>query len=191
MSNLAVIIASTRPGRVGLPIGTWVAEAARAHGDFDVDLVDLVEVGLPFLDEPNHPAMRNYTKPHTLAWSERIDRADAFVFVMAEYNHSYPAPLKNAVDFLHAEWAQKPAAFVSYGGISGGTRAVTAFEPVLGALNVVVLPQAVPLPFGAKNLDDDGAFVPDERQQAAMEKLLAAVSRWSDTLVAHRAAQHA
>ena len=91
--KLQIIIASTRPGRVGLPIGRWFEQCAIAHGAFEVEVADLAEINLPFLDEPNHPVQQRYTKQHTLDWSARIAASDAFVFVMPEYNHSYSAPL--------------------------------------------------------------------------------------------------
>jgi NAD(P)H-dependent FMN reductase len=124
MPKLHVILASTRPGRAGEPIADWFVERAAAHGAFDVELVDLAEVALPFMDEPNHPRLRRYTHEHTKAWSARVDSADAFVFVTPEYNYGLTAPLKNAIDYLHFEWQHKPVGFVSYGGVAAGTRAV-------------------------------------------------------------------
>src|SRR5690349_6362247 len=123
MPLLQVIVASTRPGCVGLPVAAWFAAATVEHGAFDVELVDLAEHDLPLMDEPNHPRLKKYTKAHTLRWSETVDRADAFVIVLPEFNHCFNAAIKNAIDFLHQEWADKPVAFVSYGGISGGLRA--------------------------------------------------------------------
>ena len=124
MPDLTIIIASTRPGRAGLPIGTWFAERARVDGAFDVRVVDLADVGLPMYDEPDHPRLRRYRNQHTKDWSATIDAADAVVFVTPEYNYGYPASLKNAIDFLHEEWAYKPVGFVSYGGVAAGTRAI-------------------------------------------------------------------
>ena len=104
---LQVIVASTRPGRKGIAVAEWVQQVARLHGCFDVELVDLAEINLPVFDEPHHPRLQQYTKPHTKQWSETVERADAFVFVFPEYNHSFPASLKNALDFLSVEWADK------------------------------------------------------------------------------------
>src|ERR1700712_1578913 len=123
MPTLHVILASTRPGRAGEPIADWFVERARDHGAFDVELIDLAEVALPFFDEASHPRLRRYEHQHTKDWSAKVDAGDAFVFVTPEYNYGYPAPLKNAIDFLHFEWQHKPVAFVSYGGVAGGTRA--------------------------------------------------------------------
>jgi NAD(P)H-dependent FMN reductase len=137
MPNLLIIIASTRPGRAGLPVARWFEPVATAHGTFDVTVADLAEWNLPFLDEPKHPKLREYTKEHTRRWSAEVDAADAFVFVMPEYNHGFNAPLKNAIDYLHQEWAHKPAGFVSYGGVGAGMRAVQQLKQVLISLNML------------------------------------------------------
>jgi NAD(P)H-dependent FMN reductase len=171
MPTLQIIIASTRPGRIGLPVGEWVRDRAREHGGWDVDLVDLAELGLPLMDEPNHPRLRRYTQTHTKAWSARVDAADAFVLVVAEYNHSYTAPLKNALDFLHEEWRRKPVGFVSYGGVSAGTRAVVALQPVLAALRLRPASAAVNVPFIQQFLDGDRLAPNDVMEQAVRAML--------------------
>ena len=173
---LQVLIASTRPGRVGPAVAAWFVDLAREHGAFEVDLVDLAELDLPFMDEPNHPRLRAYTHDHTKAWSERVDRADAFVFVMPEYNYSYTAPLKNAMDYLHEEWKHKPISFVSYGGISAGLRAVQAIKQVTSTLSMTSTQAAVPIPFVASHLDDEGRFqgtdIMRDGARATLEELL-------------------
>lgn len=181
-----IILASTRPGRVGLPVARWFHARARAHGGFDVELVDLAELNLPLLDEPNHPAMRMYTHEHTKAWSARVDAADAFVLVMPEYNHSFSAPLKNAIDYLHFEWRHKPVGIVSYGGVSAGTRAVTALEPVLSVLRMTPLPEAVNVPFVAQFIDDEGELQANEAMEQACGALLASLLRTGEALAALR-----
>jgi len=115
-----VIIASVREARVGPAIARWFLEEARKNGKFELEVVDLKELGLPMLDEPRHPRFRQYEHDHTRAWSARVDAADAYVFVTPEYNYSMPPALVNAVDYLLHEWTYKPASFVSYGGVSGG-----------------------------------------------------------------------
>jgi NAD(P)H-dependent FMN reductase len=120
--TLQVIVTSTRPGRIGLPIGQWFHRTASAHGAFDAEWVDLAEWNLPFMDEPHHPRLRKYTHEHTKRWSALVERTDAVVFVMPEYNHGYIAPLKNAIDYLLHEWSYKPVGFVTYGGMVAGTR---------------------------------------------------------------------
>ena len=140
---LLVIIASTRPGRLGLPIANWAISEIEKHGDFEVDVADLALMNLPMLDEPHHPIHRNYTKPHTIAWSKRVDAADAILIVTPEYNYGMPGSLKNALDFLIHEWNYKPVAFISYGGMSGGMRSVMMAKQVVTTLKMVPLPEAV------------------------------------------------
>src|SRR4051794_22666851 len=111
MPTLAIVIGSTRPGRAGLPIADWFAGVARRHGGVDVEGAGPAAVAPPLPDEPHHPRLRQYTKPHTKAWSAIIDRADAVVFVTPEYNYGYPAALKNAIDYLHEEWRDKSVGF--------------------------------------------------------------------------------
>jgi NAD(P)H-dependent FMN reductase len=115
MPTLMVIVASTRAARVGHTVADWVADTARTRGDFTVDVADLQEIALPFFDEAHPPMMGKYEQPHTLAWAKRAAAADAFVIVSPEYNGSYPGVLKNALDYLHAEWNGKRAAVVGYG----------------------------------------------------------------------------
>jgi NAD(P)H-dependent FMN reductase len=186
--RLMIIIGSTRPGRAGLPIGTWFTELAESHGRFEIDLVDLAELNLPMMDEPNHPRLHQYTHQHTKEWSARVDAADAFVFVTPEYNHSFPAPLKNAIDYLAQEWNFKPAGFVSYGGVAGGTRAVQALKPVLDILKMTAVPESVVIPSFSQYLDDEERFCPSEQIESAARTLLNELARWSTALMAMRSA---
>ena len=158
---LEVVLASTRPGRVGKPVADWFLAAAKQQGDFEVELVDLAEVNLPFFDEPRHPRFADYQHAHTKSWSRLVTRADAFVFITPEYNHGFNAVLKNALDYLNAEWAYKPAGIISYGGVSAGTRAAQMLKPVLSVLRMLVVPEAVNIPFVAQFLDEDGVLVPN------------------------------
>ncbi|CAN5481971.1 NAD(P)H-dependent oxidoreductase [soil metagenome] len=169
--RLMIIVGSVRPGRVGLPIATWVRERAEANGGFEVDFVDLVELALPFMDEPNHPMLQQYTKPHTIAWAARVAAADAVLFVTPEYNHSYSAALKNSIDYLNKEWWRKPVGFVSYGGVSGGTRGVVALDQVIAPLGMLKIGANVELPFGGRQVVD-GVFVPGEKEAAIIEREL-------------------
>lgn len=182
MALLQIVIASTRPGRVGLPVGQWVHQAARRHGGFEVDLVDLAEVNLPFFNEPHHPRLRQYVHPHTRAWSERVDRADAFVLVMPEYNYGFNAPLKNALDYLHHEWQYKPVGFVSYGGVSAGTRAVQMLKQVVTTLKMTPLPEAVSIPFVQQFIGPDGQFHPNAVVDEALTAMLDELVRWEEAL---------
>ncbi|MDQ2897109.1 MAG: NAD(P)H-dependent oxidoreductase [Actinomycetota bacterium] len=171
MPRLLVIIASTRPGRVGLPVGRWFAERVTAHGGFELELVDLVEFELPFLDEPKHPRLGDYRQEHTRAWSEIVARADAVVMVTSEYNYGYPAPLKNAIDYLHREWLYKPVGFVSYGGVAAGTRAVQQLKQVVTALSMMPSGPSVNIPFVAQFIKD-GAIEPNATMTEAAAAML-------------------
>jgi len=167
MPNLTVIIASTRPGRAGLPIAEWFTARAREHGGFDVGVSDLDELALPMLNEPKHPRLREYTKQHTAEWSATVGASDAFVIVTAEYNHGYPAPLKNALDYLYHEWQYKPVGFVSYGGVAAGTRAVQQLKQVITALRMTPIVEAVNIPFHTQFIADGSFNSNDVMDQAA------------------------
>jgi NAD(P)H-dependent FMN reductase len=169
---LQIIIASTRPGRVGLPVAQWFEQAAIAHGGFEVEVVDLAEVALPFFDEPNHPRLRKYEHQHTKEWSAIVDRADAFVFVTPEYNYGFNAVLKNAIDFLHQEWHHKAVGFVSYGGVAAGTRAVQMLKQVVTTLKMVPVTASVNIPFVAQFLDDENRLQPNDVMTAAASAML-------------------
>ncbi len=184
--QLHVIVASTRDGRAGRPIADWFAERARAHGRFSVELVDLKEVNLPLLDEPEHPRLQHYRHDYTKAWSAIVQRADAYVFVTPEYTHGAAPALINALDCVFVEWNYKPAGFVSYGGISGGTRSVEMTKTILAGLKVVPILEAVNIPFFSK-LMADGAFMAGPAQDSAAATMLAELARWADALKVLRA----
>jgi NAD(P)H-dependent FMN reductase len=134
------------------------------------------------MDEPNHPAQRKYTNEHPLRWSARVDRADAFVFVMPEYNCGFSAPLQNAIDYLHHEWGYKPVGFVSYGGISGGTRAVQMIKQVVTTVRMMPLPEAVHIPFVRQFVGEDGQFRPNSVLETAADAMLQELGRWMSAL---------
>jgi NAD(P)H-dependent FMN reductase len=183
MPELHVVITSTRPTRLGPKVAEWFADRARAHGGFDVVLVDLLAVGLPLHDEPAHPRLGQYVHAHTKAWSAQVERADAFVFVTPEYNYSAPPALLNALNYLFREWAYKPCAFVSYGGASGGTRSVQVAKMSATTLKMMPIPEAVSLPFVTKHLPDPaGPFVPDAPVDAAATAVLQELARWEAAL---------
>jgi NAD(P)H-dependent FMN reductase len=186
MLKLHVIIASTRPGRTGLPVGTWAHERAKAHGKFDVTLVDLKEVNLPLMDEPKHPRLQQYEHELTKAWSATVAAADAFVLVTPEYNYSVAPTLLNAFDHLYKEWNYKPAAFVSYGGLSGGMRAVEMAKQTVCALRMVPLTEAVTLPFAAKQIAE-GKFSGTPENEKAAAAMLDELHRYATALKPMRA----
>jgi NAD(P)H-dependent FMN reductase len=182
MPKLSVVVASTRPNRAGLPIAQWFVGRAKAHGAFDVDLVDLKEVGLPLIDEPRHPRLRDYEHEHTRRWSAIVDGSDAFVFVTPEYNFSAAPALLNALDYLFHEWAYKPAGFVSYGGVSGGMRSVQMTKLLLTSLKIVPLPEAVSIVFFQQLMAPNGAFLGSEALEKAATTMLGELNRWSGAL---------
>lgn len=183
MPHLQIITASTRPSRKGPAVAAWFIEQARRHGMFDLEPVDLAELDLPLLDEPNHPRLREYEHAHTRRWSELVDRADAFVVVTPEYDHGPPASLVNALQFLAQEWAYKPMGFVGYGGVSAGTRSINTLKMTVAALRMMPIPEAVTIPFFAKSLDEGtGAFSPTEVQERASVSMLDELHRWAEAL---------
>jgi NAD(P)H-dependent FMN reductase len=184
---LRIIIGSTRPGRVGTSVAAWIAERAVEHGGFDVQVTDLAELNLPLMDEPNHPRLRQYTHQHTRDWSALVDGSDAFVFVAPEYNHGFSAAIKNAIDYLSGEWAHKPVGIVSYGGVSAGLRAAQMLKPVLSAVKLVPVVDAVMIPFVAQHIDEDKRFKPTELIDASATAMLDELLKWSVALAPMRA----
>jgi NAD(P)H-dependent FMN reductase len=183
---LQIIIASTRPGRVGPSVASWIHQRAIAHGGFDVELIDLAEVNLPMFDEPNHPRLHQYVHQHTKDWSATIDRADAFIFVIPEYNYGFNAAIKNAIDYLNAEWKHKPVGFVSYGGVGAGTRAVQMLKQVITALSMVPVFDAVNIPFIQQFLDDERKLQANDIMETAATTMLNELVRWTASLRALR-----
>lgn len=180
--RLKIISSTTRPGRKGPAIAAWIADIARQHPEFRVELLDLGEVNLPLMDEPLHPLLHQYEHDHTKQWSATIGEADAFVMVTAEYNHGMPAPLKNAIDYLSREWAYKPVGIVSYGGVSAGTRAAQMLKQVLTTLSMMPLAEIVALPFFTQYFDEQGTFSPGAISQQAADAMLNELKRWTTAL---------
>ncbi len=174
---LQIHIGSTRPNRIGPAFAAWFAEVAEQHASFDVELVDLAEVGLPLLDEPNHPRLRQYVHQHTKDWSATVDRADAFVIVTPEYNYGYSAVTKNALDYLCHEWGDKAVGFVSYGGVGAGTRAVQQLKQVVTTLRMVPVLESVNIPFAMHKLTAEGAAVTDAGLEEAAKLMLDELAR--------------
>ena len=172
MPALTVVIASTRPGRAGLPIAEWFVGRATKHAAFDISVADLAEIDLPMFDEPNHPRLHQYTHEHTKQWSALVDAADAFVFVTAEYNYGYPAPLKNAIDYLNREWRYKPVGFVSYGGVAAGTRAVQQLKQVVTTLTMLPVLESVNIPFHTQFFEESGRVQANEVMEQAADVML-------------------
>jgi NAD(P)H-dependent FMN reductase len=186
--TLTVIVGSTRPGRAALPVAEWFTDRARAADGFAVEVADLAEIDLPLLDEPHHPRLGRYEHRHTEEWSARVARADAFAIVTPEYNSGYPAVLKNALDYLHAEWRDKPVGFVSYGGVSAGTRAVQQLKQVVTTLRMTPVVEAVHIPFHMQLIDEGGRLQATDVMDQAADAMLAELRRVEEGLRPLRAA---
>ncbi|MEP9379681.1 NAD(P)H-dependent oxidoreductase [Aquabacter sp. CN5-332] len=179
--RLHTIIASTRPGRVGPAVATWFHEAAREHGAFDAHLVDLADFELPVYDEPHHPRMRKYTHEHTRRWSASVEAADAYVFVTPEYNYGPTPALVNALNYVYGEWNYKPCGFVSYGGVSGGLRAVQMTKQIVTTLKMMPMVEAVMVPMVAQQLKE-GVFAANDLQRQSVGELLGELHKWAGAL---------
>jgi len=180
---LHVIVASTRQERKGPLVAAWFMKQVAVHAGYRVELIDLAAVNLPMLDEPRHPRFRQYEHEHTKAWSATIDRADCFVFVTPEYNFSAPPSLLNALDYLSQEWAYKPVGFVSYGGVSGGTRSVQMLKQTATALKMMPMMEMVAIPFFTQYINKEtGLFDPGSVQDGPAQGLLKELARWARAL---------
>ncbi len=185
MIKVAIIIGSVRPGRVGESVAQWVYGIARQRTDATFELVDLKDFNLPLLDEPIPPSAGKYSQPHTRAWAEKIGSFDAFVFVTPEYNHGIPAGLKNAIDFLYAEWNNKAAGFVSYGS-AGGVRAVEQLRGVMAEMQVAtVRAQAFFSLFS--DFENYRTFKPADQKGAQLTTMLDQLVAWGGALKSLRA----
>jgi NAD(P)H-dependent FMN reductase len=184
--RLHTIIASTRPGRIGPAIAQWFHEFAGTHGKFDAKLVDLAEFNLPLYDEPHHPMRRQYEHEHTKKWAASVNAADAFVFVLPEYNFSPPPSFSNALDYVFWEWQYKPVAFVSYGGVSGGLRAAQPARLQASTLKMMPIPEGVALPSVFAQLKD-GKFIGNDLNAQGATATLNELLKWSDALAPLRA----
>ena len=181
-SKLHVIITSTRPGRVGPAVGRWFHSYAQKHGGFESTLVDLVDFNLPIFDEPVHPRMQKYEHAHTKKWSESVKSADAFAFVIPEYNYNPPPSFSNALNFLYNEWNYKVAGFVSYGGVSGGLRSAQIARSIATSVKLVVPPEGVPCPMVGASLDDKKEFKGSEAHELSAKTMLDEMVKWDKAL---------
>ena len=179
--KLQTIVTSTRPGRAGPAIGEWFHEAAKAHGNFDAELVDLAAFNLPLYDEPQHPMRRQYEHDHTKRWAASVNAADAFVFVVPEYNYSPPPSFVNALDYVFWEWQYKPVAFVSYGGVSGGLRAAQVARSQTSTLKMMPIPEGVAIPNFFAQLKD-GKFTGTDLNAQGVAATLNELHKWSGAL---------
>jgi NAD(P)H-dependent FMN reductase len=180
MTSIGIILGSTRPGRSGAAVAQWVYEAAARRTDARFELVDLLDYNLPHLDEAMPPSVGQYSRPHTLEWASKIASFDGFVIVTPEYNHSTSGALKNAIDFLYAEWNNKAVGFVSYGG-NGGTRAVEHLRLIAAELQLADVRAQVALSLHT-DFENYSVFRPGEFQLQALTATLDQVVAWSTAL---------
>jgi len=180
MLNIGIIIGSTRPNRAGKAVGDWVYEMAKKRDDAEFELVDIADFDLPMLDEPLPPSLGQYSQPHTKAWAAKISSFDAFVIVTPEYNHSTSAALKNAIDFLFAEWNNKVAGFVSYGSV-GGARAVEHLRQIMAEVMVATVRSQVMFSLFT-DFENMRVFKPHTRHEAGVNTMLDQVIAWGTAL---------
>ena len=178
--QIAIITGSTRPGRNNIAVARWVLELAAKRRDAKFELVDIADYQLPLLDEPLPPALGRYSHPHTKRWAAKIASFDGYVFVTPEYNHGTSAALKNAIDYLYAEWNHKAAGFVGYGAASG-TRAVEHLRLVMGNLMVADVTAQVMLSLFT-DFESMSVFRPHPRHEAALHSMLDQVIAWAGAL---------
>lgn len=180
--ELKIIVTSTRQNRQGGAVANWFFEAIKTHPLFNTEILDLMEINLPMLDEPNHPKLKKYQFEHTRQWSAKIATADAYVFVIPEYNYGMPPAMVNAIDYLFEEWNYKPAALVSYGGISGGLRSAQMAKLILTTVKLVPLTEAVSIPFFAKKINEQWVFVSDAPINNSCELMMEELVKWTKGL---------
>ena len=180
MPRIGIILGSTRPNRNGEQVARWVFDVASRHGGAEFELVDLRDYPLPHLDEPLPPSLGQYQNEHTKQWADKIASFDGFVFVTPEYNHSTSGVLKNAIDYLYAEWNNKAAGFVSYGSV-GGARAAEQLRLIAGELQMADVRQQVALSL-LTEFENFSVFKPGDYNRAALNTLLDQVIAWSMAL---------
>jgi NAD(P)H-dependent FMN reductase len=180
MLKIGIVAGSTRPNRKSLEVAKWVYAIAAKRADAEIEIVDLVDYALPLLDEPLPPSAGNYAHAHTKRWAEKVASLDAFVFVTPEYNHGIPGALKNAIDFLHAEWKNKAAGFVSYGG-AGGVRAVEHLRLVMTEVHVATVRAQVVLSL-ATDFEKYTTFKPAERHEKSVGTMFDQLLAWGGAL---------
>jgi NAD(P)H-dependent FMN reductase len=180
MVKIQIIVGSTRPGRNAPAVAEWVRELASQRHDMEVELVDIADYNLPLLDEPVPPSLGQYSKDYTKKWAAKIAEADGYVFIAPEYNHSIPAALKNAIDYLYAEWNNKAAGFVSYGSASG-VRSVEHLRGVMGEIQIADVRAQVFMSL-ATDFVNYSEFKPGETRAAELGVMLDQLAAWSEAM---------
>jgi NAD(P)H-dependent FMN reductase len=185
MTRIGIILGSTRPGRNGEAVARWVHQIASQRNDVEFELVDLLDYKLPHLDEVLPPSLGQYEFSHTREWAAKIASFDGFVMVTPEYNHSTSGVLKNAIDFLFAEWNNKAVGFVSYGSV-GGARAVEHLRLIAGELKMADVRTQVALSLFTE-FENFSVFKPSDFQVQSLNQMLDEVIAWSGALAPLRA----
>jgi NAD(P)H-dependent FMN reductase len=182
MLKIAIVTGSTRPNRNNEAVAKWAFELARKRpaNEATFEFVDIKDYNLPLLDEPVPPSMGQYSKEHTKKWAAKIASFDGFIFVTPEYNHSTSAALKNAIDFLFAEWNNKAAAFVSYGS-AGGARAVEHLRLVLAEVQIATVRNQVMLSLFS-DFENYTVFKPDPRHEKSLHAMIDQLIPWTAAL---------
>lgn len=180
MTKIGIILGSTRPGRNGEQVAKWIYDIAVRREDAEFELIDLIDYPLPHLDEAIPPSMGQYQNEHTKQWAAKIASYDGFVIVTPEYNHSTSGVLKNALDYLYAEWNNKAVGFVSYGSV-GGARAVEHLRLVAGELQMADVRQQVALSL-VTEFENFSTFKPGDYNLPQVDTLLDQVVSWSAAL---------
>jgi NAD(P)H-dependent FMN reductase len=180
MLKIGIIVGSTRPGGKALDVAQWVQSVAAKRRDAIYEVVDIADFELPLLDEPVPPSMGQYSKPHTMAWSERVAEFDGFVIVTPEYNHSTSGALKNALDFLYKEWNNKAAGFVSYGS-AGGARAVEHLRAIAAELQMATV-RAQVMFYLDRDFKDYTTFTPKPEHEGVLNTMLDQLIPWTQSL---------
>ncbi len=186
MPRIGIILGSTRPNRNGEQVARWVFEVATQRGGAEFELVDLRDYPLPHLDEPMPPSLGQYQQEHTKRWANKIASFDGFIIVTPEYNHGTSGVLKNALDYLYAEWNNKAVGFVSYGAV-GGARAVEHLRLVAGELQMADVRQQVALSL-VTEFQNYSLFTPGDHTIPALHTLIDQVVAWSTALAPLRLA---
>jgi NAD(P)H-dependent FMN reductase len=184
--KLNVITVSTRPGRVGPSVARWFGDFAAAHGGFAPQAVDLADFALPVYDEPNHPVMQKYEHAHTRKWADSVAAADAYVFVLPEYNYNPPPSFYNALNYVYKEWNYKPAGFVSYGGASGGLRSAQMAKQLVTTLKMMPMMEGVMVPMVGQMLDEQRKFRSNELIDKSATTMLDEMLKWARALKSMR-----
>lgn len=185
-----VLTASTRPGRIGPAVAEWFLAAAKKHGKFAAESIDLADFNLPVFDEPNHPTQQKYTHEHTKKWAAAVSRFDAYIMIVPEYNFGPTPALLNALNYLYKEWNYKACGFVSYGGISGGLRGVQQTKLLITTLKMMPIYEAVAIPNVFALLADEGGkkvFKANEQHEKGAAGLLDETLKWANALKTMRA----